>query len=150
MSMTRILIAILVVAAVACKRPEEAPEFRRVGDIRVNKIDGTKATLNGNAYFYNPNDVNMTLRKINVDVFLEGKKIGTINESVKTKIPALAEFKVPVDASFDVTEVGVLKSILSVLGGKKMKAHYEGNIKLTVYGIPVKVPIDYEDEIRLR
>ena len=92
----------------------------------------------------------MKLRKVNIDVTLEGKKIGTIEQSLKTKIPALSEFKVPVDAKFDVGDVGVLNSIISVLGGKKMKVHYQGNIKISIHGVPISVPVDYEDEIKLK
>jgi LEA14-like dessication related protein len=134
----------------ACTRPEEIPVFKRVADIRVSKISGTDAELNANAYFYNPNDVKMTLRKVDIVVSLEGKKIGKINHSERTKVPALSDFTIPVNATFNLNDVGVLKSILNVLGGNKMKAHYKGYIKLTVHNIPIKVPVDYEEEIRLR
>jgi LEA14-like dessication related protein len=144
------LILTITLLLFSCTRPEEIPVFRRVGDIRVNKISGNEAFLNGNAYFYNPNTVNLTLRKVAIDVILEDKKIGTINHNVRTKVPALSEFIVPVDATFNLGDVGVLQSILNVLQGRKMKARYKGYIKLSYRGIPVKVKVDYEDEIRMR
>lgn len=143
-----IIISLAILAS--CKRPDKLPEFKKVDGIRVAKVTGKEATLKGDAYFYNPNDVKMTLRKVNIDVSLEGKKIGTINHTTKTKVPALSDFKVPVDANFDLSEVGLLKSILNVLGGKKMKAHYTGFIKLTVHGVPIRVPVDYEEDVKLR
>lgn len=145
-----IIISVLVLFIFSCTRPEEAPKFRKVGDIKVTKVTGKEALLNANAYFYNPNDVKMTLGKVNIDVILEGKKIGTINQSKRTKIAALSNFTVPLDATFNIGDVGMLKSIMSVLGGKKMRAQYKGYIKASVHGIPVRVPIDYEEDIRLR
>jgi LEA14-like dessication related protein len=145
-----IVLFVLFLFLAACTRPEEIPVFKRVADIRVSKISGTDAVLNANAYFYNPNDVKMTLRKVDIEVSLEGKRIGKINHSEKTKVAALSDFTIPVNATFNIADVGVLKSIINVLGGNKMKAHYKGFIKLTVHGIPIRVPVDYEEEIRLR
>ena len=141
-------IFLLVIAS--CKAPQDPPVFKKVDNIRVTKVTGDEAVLSGNAFFFNPNKVGMTLRKVNIDVMLEGKKIGTINQETKTQVPANSDFSVPVDATFNIGDVGLLNSILSVLGGKKMKAQYVGNIKLTVHGVPIKVSIDYEEEIRLR
>lgn len=144
-----LLLFIAIVLASGCTRPEEAPVFRRMGNIEVTKVTGSEAYLNANAYFYNPNDVNMRLKKVEVDVEVEGNKIGTINHSVRTKIPANSEFKVPLDATFDMKQVGFLKSVISILGGKKLKVRYKGFIRVSLHGIPIKVPVDYEDEVRI-
>ena len=143
-------ILILIVVFQGCKKPGQAPAFKYVSNVKVTSVSGKEAVLHGDAVFYNPNDMSMKLRKVNIDVMLEGKKIGGIHQGIKMKIPAQSEFKVPVDAKFNVGEIGVLNSLLSVLGGKKMKVHYKGRIRLSVYGVPVSVPVDYEDEIRLR
>ena len=143
-------VVLILLVVISCSRPKEAPVFKRVANVKVTAIKGTEATLNGDAFFYNPNEVSMKLRKVNIDVTLEGKKIGTIQQDLKTKIPALSEFKVPVDAKFDVGDIGVLNSIISALGGKKMKVHYKGNIKISIHGVPISVPVDYEDDIRLK
>ncbi|HNP20151.1 MAG TPA: hypothetical protein PKL31_17055 [Fulvivirga sp.] len=144
------LLLALPIIFFSCTKPEEMPVFKGVGDIKINKVSGKEAFLNGNAYFYNPNKVGMTLRKVDIEVTLEDKKIGKINHSVRTKVRALSEFKVPVDATFNIGEVGVIKSIINVLQGRKMKARYKGYIKLSYRGLPIKVKVDYEDEIRLR
>ena len=146
------IIAIILLAFViqSCNKPEKAPVFKYVSNVKVTSVTGKEALLKGDAVFYNPNDVGMKLRKVDIDVMLEGKKIGGINQKLKTKIPAMSEFKVPVDAKFNVGELGVLNSLLSVLGGKKMKVQYVGRIRLSIYGVPVSVPVDYEDDIRLR
>ena len=145
-----IALTIVGIGMQGCTRPEEAPEFLGVRNIKVNKVEKTTAHLNAEAYFNNPNDVKMTLRKIDVDVTMEGEKIGTIDQSTRIKIPPQSDFKVPLDATFNIGDVGVLNSILGMLGGKKMKVRYEGHVKVTMHGIPMRIPVDYEDEIKLR
>lgn len=150
-NMKRLIFVVLILTMIlgSCQRPEEAPVFKRVDNIEVTGINGKEAYLNADAHFYNPNDVRMKLSKVEVDVEIEGNKIGTIRQSLKTKIPAMSEFKIPLDATFDMTQVGFLQSVFSILGGKKLKVHYKGFIKVSMHGIPVKVPVDYEDEVRL-
>lgn len=133
----------------ACEQPSEAPVFKRIDNVKVTKVTGSEAYLNANAYFYNPNDVKMKLKKVEVDVTVDGHSIGTINHKLSTKIPAKAEFKVPLDATFDMKQVGFFKSVFSILGGKKLKVHYKGFIRVKIYGFPVKVPVDYKDDVRL-
>ncbi len=143
-------VLIVLVGLSACKDAGKSPEFRRVANVKVAKVTGKEAVLNGDAFFYNPNKASMMLRKVEIDVFMEDKKIGVINQVLKTKIPAESEFKVPVDATFDVSDVGLLNGLMSMLGGKKMNVRYVGKIKLKIYGVPVAVPVDYENEIKLR
>ncbi|VXD12160.1 conserved hypothetical protein [Marinoscillum sp. 108] len=133
----------------ACTRPENAPQFIGIENIEVSKIMGTNAVLKAEAIFYNPNDVKMKLRKVNIDIELEGKKIGVINQEFTTKVPALSEFRVPLNASFDITEIGLLNGIISILGGKKVVVHYKGFVKVSVHGYPATVPIDFEEEVRM-
>lgn len=143
-------ILIIVLFTYSCKDAGQAPEFRRVANVKVAKVNAKEALLNGDAFFFNPNKAKMLLKKVEIDVFMEGKKIGVINQALKTKIPAQAEFKIPVDATFNVSDIGLLNGLMSMLGGKKMKVRYVGKVKLRIHGIPVAVPVDYEDEIRLK
>ncbi len=144
-----ILIIALAVVFASCGRPDQEPQFLRIDNLGVDKISGTEAILTGDAIFYNPNSVKMKLRKVAIDVSLEGKRIGSINEDLTTKIPALAEFTVPMKASFDLTEIGLLNGIISILGGKKVEVHYKGFIRVSVYGYPATVPIEYTEEFRM-
>ncbi len=143
-----LLFAVLLIAA-GCARPEEEPQFLRIDNLGVGKISGSEATLTADAVFYNPNNVKMKLKQVAIDIELEGKRIGSINQDLTTKIPAMSEFTVPLNASFDISDIGLLNGILSILGGKKVDVHYKGFIKVFVHGYPVTVPIEYDDEVRL-
>jgi LEA14-like dessication related protein len=139
-----------IILLAGCSRPEEDPVFLGVRNIKVSKVQNTTAFLNAEAHFHNPNDMKMVLRKIDVDVEMEGEKIGSINQTTKIRIPAVSDFKIPLDATVNLGNAGVLNNLMGMLGGKKMKVRYNGHIRVTMHGIPMRIPVDYEDEIRIR
>lgn len=144
------VMALMLLVIAGCSRPEEAPEFLGVRNIKVSKVENTTAHLNADAWFHNPNDVRMTLRQIDVEVMLEGEKIGDIDQSTKIKIPAASDFKVPLDATVNIGQAGMLNNLMGILGGKEMKVRYEGHVKVTMHGLPMRIPVDYEDDIKIR
>jgi len=141
---------ILVIFAASCNRPDEAPEFKYVENVKVSSVSDKEAFLNADAVFFNPNEMNMTLRGVDVDVFIEGREVGRIEQSNKIKIPAASDFKVPLDATFNIGDVGVLNTLLGMIGGKKLTVRYVGHIKVTMNGFPFRVPVDYEGDVRLK
>lgn len=144
------LLLTIATAVFSCKKPDKEIEFRYVTNVQVKKVTGEEVLLTADALFYNPNNMKMKLREIDVDVFLTGNKIGEINQEIKTTIPALADFKVPFDAVFNIRQVGGIGTLLSIMGGRKLQVRYDGHIKVTVHGLPFKVPVDYENEFSFR
>lgn len=145
-----IWLATFVLLIQSCKQPEEEPEFKYVHNVKVNKVTGEEVLLSAEAVFYNPNDMRMKLRAVDVDVFVSDKKVGKIEQDLKTTIPALEEFTVPFKATFNIKEMGVMNTLLGLIGGQKFPVKYDGHIKVSVYGIPFRVPVEYEDEVRFR
>ncbi len=131
-----------------CKRPEEEVVLRQIRDVMVDA--STDPMLKANAIFYNPNKMHGKLRKINVDIFVNGKKAATVDQKLKTIIPAQKEFTVPLEVKLSMKELGFMDTLLGVIGGKKFEVRYEGVLKLTYRGIPIRVPVNYKDEIRVR
>jgi LEA14-like dessication related protein len=105
--------------------------------------------LKANAIFYNPNAERGKLKKIKVDIFVDGKKVGTVDQELKIKIPSRGEFTVPLEVNLAMKELGFMDALLGVLGGKKFAIRYEGFLKLTYHGFPIKVPVNYKDEVKI-
>ncbi len=145
-----ILVVMLMFGAAGCKGPEYPPEFRAVENLRLTEVNGKTATVKGDAVFFNPNEDKMTLRGVDVDVWVDGKEIGKIEQDEKIQIPPTDEFTVPLEAEVQVEDMGVVSTILNVLGGKKIEVRYVGHVKATMKGFPVKVPVDYTGEVKLR
>lgn len=143
-----VLVLIIPILFIGCQRPEEDIVLRQIRDVLVDA--STEPMLKANAVFYNPNNMRGKLRKINVEIFVNGKKSATINQQLKTVIPAKNEFTVPLEVKLSMKELGFMDTLLGVIGGKKFEVRYEGVLKLTYRGIPIKVPVKYTDEIRVK
>ena len=149
---TRFVGLLLIVAClfslVACDKPDQDIVLRRIKDVVVDAT--TDPTLKGNAVFYNPNNVRGRIKKVKVDIFVDGKKAGVVDQTLRLVVPAQAEFTVPIEVKLAVKELGFMDTVLGLIGGKKFQVHYKGYLKLSYHGIPIKVPVDYKDDVRIR
>lgn len=142
-----LLISVCLMLA-GCELPKEQIVLKQIRDVVVDAT--TEPLLKANAIFYNPNDARGRLKKIKVDIYINGKKAGEIDQDLKTIIPAKSNFTVPIEVKLSLKEFGVLDTIFSMLGGKKFEVHYQGSLRLKYHGVPIRVPVDYKDEIRLK
>lgn len=145
--MTLMLIVMTIFFGASCG-PKEDIEFRQIRDV---VVDGSgKPMLKAQAVFYNPNDMRMKLRGLTVDIFVDGKKAGQIDQDLQTEIPAQAEFTVPLEVMLAAEDLSLLDTVLGMLGGRKMEVHYKGALRLNYRGLPIRVPVNYKDEVRIR
>lgn len=133
---------------IQCEKPDQDIELRRITDVVVDAT--TDPMLKANALFYNPNKAHGRLKKIKVEIFINGKKVGNVDQELKTKIPSRAEFTIPIQVKLAMKELGFMDTVLGMIGGKKFEVQYKGFLKLSYHGLPVKVPVDYKDEVKVR
>lgn len=142
-----ILFVVLIVAG-GCKKPDQDIVLRHINDVVLDATSGPM--LKANAIFYNPNGMRGRLRKIDVEIFVNGKKAASVEQTLRTSIPAASEFTVPLEVRLAIKELGVMDTIFGMIGGKTFEVHYKGSLKLSYRGFPVNVPVDYKDDVRLR
>jgi len=142
-----LIFLVFLLAIQGCK-PKEDVQLRSIKDIIVDAT--TEPLLRANALLYNPNNIRMTVKKIDMEVFVDGKKAAVIDQQLKIKVPARAEFTVPLEVKLNMKEIGLLDAVFAVIGGKKFQIHYKGTIRLQYKGVPFSVPVDYKEEIRIR
>ena len=145
---TLIGVALMCLLLTSCEKPNERIVLRDIRDVMVDA--STDPMLRANAVFYNPNDMHGRLRKIDVVIYVNGKKAAHVDQKLKTIIPAKGEFKVPLEVKLNIKELGFMDTLLGVLGGKKFEVRYEGKLKLTYKGFPFSVPVHYQNEVRVR
>ena len=138
----------MAVFLIGCQRPKEDIVLKTIKDVVVDAT--TDPMLKANAVFYNPNKMQGKLRNIDVEIFVNGKKAANVKQDYNTKIPANAEFTVPLQVNLAMKELGTMETIWGVLGGKKFEVRYLGSVKLSYKGVPFKVPVDYKDDVRVR
>ncbi|MCU0367706.1 MAG: hypothetical protein MUF39_02625 [Cyclobacteriaceae bacterium] len=141
--------SLIVLLAFSCV-PKEQVVFKGVKNIAVKEGSGTDAIITADANFFNPNNVKMKLKEINVDVLINGKPSAQVKQHIKLAIPANGDFQVPLTANLSLKELGLLDTILNLLGGKKYEVEYVGFIRIAVHGVTIKVPVKYKEEIRLK
>jgi len=141
-----ILLSIFFISG--CRTPKEQIEFLGIKDVVVDAASDPK--LKASAFFFNPNNTRMKLKKIDIEIFYEDKKVGEIDQKLNISIPAKKEFSIPFEVNLAIKELSIVNTLLSMIGGKKMEIHYKGHLKLTYHGFPVRVPVDFTDDIRAR
>jgi LEA14-like dessication related protein len=141
--------ALLITALFSCV-PKEEVVFKGIENIAVEPDQQNEPVLKADALFYNPNTVRMKLKEIYVDVMVNGKPSARVRQQLKLSIPAKSDFSVPVTAQLSLKELGLLDTIVNLLGGKKYAIQYTGYVRIAVHGVTVKVPFTYQEELRLR
>jgi LEA14-like dessication related protein len=131
-----------------CEKPDQDIVLRRIKDVVVDAT--TDPTLKANAVFFNPNKVRGRIKKVKIDIFVNGKKAGNVDQDFKLVVPSQSEFTVPIEVKLAVKELGFMDTVLGLIGGKKFEVRYEGFLKLSYHGIPIKVPVDYKDDVRIK
>ena len=149
-----ILFSINLLLILACERPQE-PEFLRMKDVKVSNLSFQEVTIEGNAEFRNPNPYGITLTNVDLDIGVEGKKVGNIRQTEKAEIPAKKDFEIPVVANVKTSDLSMdlLGSALSLLGkksDKKIDVTYQGTITVEAMGVPIQIPVDDKKEIDLK
>lgn len=142
------LLLVWLAVAGACKGPTEQVVLRGI-DIKSVQPEGDgNSLLKADAIFFNPNSGRMRLKKIEIDVLLDGKKAAHVNQKLNSLIKGNAEFTVPLEIHLNLKEVGLLDTILSLFGGKKYGIQYTGKIRASVRGFPFNIPVDLKDELK--
>jgi hypothetical protein len=137
-----------VIILYGCKKPDQDIVLRDIRDVVVDAT--SEPMLKANAVFYNPNNIRGKLKKIDVEIFVNGKKAASVDQALKTSIPAAAEFTVPLEVKLAIKELGLMDTILGMVGGKTFNIHYKGSLKLSYHGLPINVPVDHKDDVRIR
>jgi len=130
--------------------PKEEVVLRSIKNEKLEVDEKGDQLFKADAIFYNPNNVKMKLKEINIEVFVNGKKAAHTDQKFNSKIPAKSEFTVPLEVHLSLKELGLLDTILSFLGGKKYEIQFKGYLRIRVHGITIKVPVDQKEELKLK
>jgi hypothetical protein len=132
----------------SCK-PKEDVVLKQIREVVVDAEP--EPVLKAKAVLFNPNKMKMKLRKLNIEIFVDGKKSALIDQNnLDLDVPANGEFIVPLEAKLNLKEMGLLDTIFGILGGKKLNVQYKGSISITYKSIPIKVPVDYKNEVKIK
>lgn len=129
------------------KAEDKDPYLVKTKNFHVNHFSLQQIDLGTTAVIYNPYKVKVNVDEILIDVFLHGKKLGTITEAAEVvKIKKVSAFDLPLNV--DVKTGPTLSSLFAegakmALKGNKIGVNFKGYVKLKALGfVPVSVKID--------
>lgn len=130
--------------------PKEQVVLRAIENVELAPGREGEPKLIADALFYNPNKVRLKVKKISMEVFIDGKKAANINQKLNSIVKSESEFSLPLEIQLSLKEFGLFNALASLFGGKKYELHYVGHIGVSVKGFPLRIPVDYKREVRLR
>lgn len=143
---TFFLLFIMVLLS-SCSSPYEEVVFVEIKDAQLENVLGNQLDIVATCVLYNPNSVGLNLREANVDVYVSGKKIATVNQLKDVVMPANSEFEFPVRTSVKLTDLntkqgtGILGAALQFLVSQKVGVMYQGTIRLGKGAVNFSVPV---------
>lgn len=140
----------LVLHLGACKIPL-SPEIKGVSEFKLNGKNNGKPTGFGIGLdVYNPNNHRIKILAYDLDVFVNGKKLGNANRRGKQVMLKYSNSTLHFDIETDIKQI--FTSIFSALGGligkdKNVEVNLKGVIVGKAHGIRKKIPIDYTKSV---
>lgn len=146
-----ILCSVLLV--VGCSLKPKMPEFRDFGTIQEPDYQVGEINIKGDLLVYNPNRFGFNIDSAAIDVFINQKKVTTINkiDLSKVEIKKKSEFNIPFDVTFSAEKVykGFLARGLGITTSSDVTFRFEGTVDLDVKGVKYTQPILVLKEIKI-
>jgi LEA14-like dessication related protein len=146
-------LGLLILSLIACTVSKE-PDYKGVENVKVESYTTKNVTLTMDAVYYNPNDIGGDVARVDIDVFMDGKKIANAT-APKFSFDKKSDFKVPLRVVVPYKELkgkgkGLLGNIVSALTNKKIKLQYKGKIVLDLKATYYNYEMDEEIEFDLK
>lgn len=136
----------------SCSTPE-APEFQKLENVKFKSasLAGMNFTLTADAIFHNNNVLGADITAMDLEMFVNEKKVSDIKQNVTATMGGSSDFTLPLEIEVPLKQV--LKDIKPTLGGLLKKPeinyHLKGTITVSIAGVKANVPMDYADKAAL-
>lgn len=154
--MKRIIFPLFILATfiISCSSPQN-PEFKTLENVKFKSAalgSGLNFKMTADAVFHNPNAVGINISALDLDVFVNEKKVSDVKQNVAASIDGNSDFKLPLE--FDIPLKEIFKDIKPALGEifKKHEVDYQlkGTATVSVAGVDIDIPVDYKDKEELK
>ncbi len=144
------VLIIFLAAIYGCEKPQ-APDLTSIDNINVSLNGFSSADFNCNANFYNPNEKKIVLKHVDIDVNVDGNYLTSIARDYDMELKPKSNFTVPVEANIPFKNIKLNDALALFRENQQSKlVHFKGKIKVKMYGMNFKIPINHEENIRLK
>jgi LEA14-like dessication related protein len=137
---------IFILFFVSCKSFKE-PEMKSVEKVSLVQMGMTESRLSFDMIFFNPNSFKLKLKKAEGEAWLDGKPLGHFTVDTLIKIPARAEFRMPVQLKLDMRHF--LENMALAFTDKQVTLKMEGVARAGKGILFINYPIHYEGKQKL-
>lgn len=92
-------------------------------------------------HYFNPNNFKLTLKRADLEVFLENRFVGQTQLDTLLEIPARDSFSIPV--KMGVNMKNLFPNLLTLVLKDEVEVKLEGSAKVTRSGITLNIPVHY-------
>lgn len=125
----------------------ETVEYRGLSNFKVGLKP--KPVASADIRFFNPNRVSGQLRSAEMEVWVDGKKAGSVVQEYDIPVKKQSEFSVPVEVSISLKDLGLMSTMATLLRGDPLPVMLKGHVQLQVHGIPVRIPVEHTEKIKI-
>lgn len=138
-----VLWALLPLLMVACAKPTGF-DFLGVQHVKVLQFGLKESTVAVDVQYYNPNKFPVTMKRADVDVYVNENFFGKTTFDSTLKIPGRDTFYLPVILKVNMTTT-VMQLIQALgQGQQEVKVKLDGNARVGRGGLFINFPIKYE------
>jgi len=127
----------------SCKDIKD-PELRGFDSVEIIKPGFIKSTVRINVRYYNPNRFKAKLKEAQGEAWIDNIYLGTFQVDSLIQVPALNEFVVPVDLTFETLKV------IQLAGSDEVLLKVTGNAKAGKGGFYRNFSLNYEGKQNIR
>lgn len=122
-------------------------EYRKLDNLRLEKVGFTTTSLKMNLNYYNPNSFGLKLNQTETAVYIEGILLGQTSQDHQIIVPAKSSFSIPI--TMDVVMKNLLKMGWVALKNKEVSVKITGNARIQKGKIQINFPIQYEEKQKI-
>ncbi len=143
---------VVSVSQKACKI-NEPPSFVNIDKISITDFSQQTIGVTSNANFINPNDLGITIKKVELNVVVNGTPVGSISQQKSTKIKSRSDFSIPI--KLQIMQADLYKALggftgsLGAVFGKEVEIGYKGKVTVCKFFFSYTIPINYTAKYKL-
>jgi LEA14-like dessication related protein len=138
-------LGLIILFAASCGKPKDL-EFRKISNIKFNL---PASTVGADVVMFNPNNISLQLKSVEIDILVNDKLVGRIDQTHQVMISRKSEFSLPVSVAVSLKDLGLVNAFAGLLGGKTFPVQFKGFMRINFLGLQKNIMIDYTEQIKL-
>ena len=138
-------LSIILIFLYGCK-PIEPVNFIEITDAKINRSKNNELFISAQIILENPNKVNITINKVDVDIYVENTVIVSIEDDNPRELIESAESTLDIEGEVNLKNLEDFlnkKGLAIILGNDDVSLKFIGKIEAKAYGIKDEININY-------